>query len=83
MLCNKQFTTLSRCEIWSHFTLTHVISLIYNTVYIYIYVQKNAWHPPEGKCHVLRMCHGTRALVPRSQTPYLKVAFWVKDLAMR
>ena len=24
------------------------------SIYIYIYIQKNAWHPPEGKCHVLR-----------------------------
>ena len=42
---------------------------------IYIYVQKNAWQPPEGKCHVLRRHRGTRALVPRIQTPYLKIAF--------
>ena len=26
-------------------------------IYIYTYVQKNAWHSPEGKCHVLhRRC---------------------------
>ena len=27
---------------------------------IYIYVQKNMWHPPVGKYHVLRMCHNAR-----------------------
>ena len=26
-------------------------------IYIYIYVQNNAWHPPEGMCHVLRRRH--------------------------
>ena len=38
-------------------------------------VQKNAWHPPEGKCHILRRHRGTRVLVPCRETPYLKVAF--------
>ena len=32
-------------------------------VYIYMYVQKNEWQPPEAKCHVLRRRRGTRALV--------------------
>ena len=44
--------------------------------YIYIlYVQKNAWHPPVVKYHVLRRRHGMHALVPCSQTPYLRVTF--------
>ena len=48
--------------------------------YIEIYVQKYAWHLPEGKCHVLRRCH--RMLWYRVVRPhYLKVG--VKDLAMR
>ena len=31
-------------------------------MYIYMYVQKNAWQPPEGKCHV--------CLKPPSDNPY-------------
>ena len=41
----------------------------------YIYVQKNAWHLPEHKCHALCRHRGTRDLVPHSQNLYLKVAF--------
>ena len=49
-----------------------------------IYIQKNAWHPREGKCHVLRRRRRTRALILRSETPYTsKGCFWVKSLAMR
>ena len=42
-------------------------------------VQKNAWHPPEGKCHILRRRRGTRAL-DRVGKHLLKGSFWVKDL---
>ena len=35
----------------------------YIYICLYIYVQKNVWQPPEGKCHVLRRRCGMRALV--------------------
>ena len=45
-------------------TLTSILEIYITRACGYIYimcvcVQENAWHPPEGKCHVLRRCHRT------------------------
>ena len=52
---------------------------------IIIYVQKNAWHPPKGKCQVLRRRPRTLwSYWVTTQPDHLsKCSIWVKVLAMR